>query len=787
MQKRLRRIPWLVPLTALAAGLALGCHGELVLLEPPQESQAPSSGDVPVRFALGAPLETGQRLELLLELGLSTPESAPGRSVDLTPRVAFDSPVSGGVALSAADLEAGLHRVRLRVYDADGRRRQRTSLFSWEPGIDLSRAAECELFDPRHCLLPYPSNRFTRADPGTDTGLRLDFPLGAMPSSSFGTPANPAQFNQADGFSIGTPLLLHVPGLDLDRSGAPPLTDMPRSLLPDSPLVLVDAETLRRIPAWMELDDDIHAPDPADKTLYVRPGVNFFDGRRYVVGLRRLVDVNGAPLAPERAFQVYRDAIPTFLPEIEARREAMEEIFGILAEAGVARDELYLAWDFTVQSTRSISERLLHMRDEALGGLGGGPPDFQVEEVIDDASSTIRRQVGGTFEVPSYLTGDGSAGSQLQLGPDGLPERNGTFTARFLCRIPYWVEAPDGSIRQARPSLYGHGLFGTEREVRAGNVGDMANEHGFVFCATRWTGMEEEDVLPALAILQDFGTFQRLPERLHQGQLNQLFLARLLKHPDGFWSHPDFRLPDANGVMQPTFDNAHVFYDGNSQGGIQSGALAAISQDITRFVMGVPGMNYSTLLKRSVDFDPFFDFLRVFYTDPTERNLLIAMAEILWERAEANGHVHHIVSDPYPDTPPKTILLHPAFADHQVSTWTAEIWARTIEASGALPPVNHPDREPLWGIPQIQEYPFHGSAIVYWDSGNPPPPVSNVPPREGPPVPGLATCAARRRQDPHECPRRQPEARLQKSLFLMPDGAVFDTCGGAPCVADNAD
>ena len=32
------------------------------------------------------------------------------------------------------------------------------------------------------------------------------------------------------------------------------------------------------------------------------------------------------------------------------------------------------------------------------------------------------------------------------------------------------------------------------------------------------------------------------------------------------------------------------------------GALVAVSQDITRGVLGVPGMNYSTLLDRSVDF-----------------------------------------------------------------------------------------------------------------------------------------------------------------------------------------
>ncbi len=37
--------------------------------------------------------------------------------------------------------------------------------------------------------------------------------------------------------------------------------------------------------------------------------------------------------------------------------------------------------------------------------------------------------------------------------------------------------------------------------------------------------------------------------------------------------------------------------------------------------------------------------------------------------------------------------------------------------------------------------------------------------------------------DPHECPRRQVNGRLQKSEFLKTDGAVIDTCNGAACLA----
>ncbi len=51
--------------------------------------------------------------------------------------------------------------------------------------------------------------------------------------------------------------------------------------------------------------------------------------------------------------------------------------------------------------------------------------------------------------------------------------------------------------------------------------------------------------------------------------------------------------------------SGRLFYDGNSQGGIEGGGLTAVAPDFDRAVLGVPGMNYSTLLTRSVDFAPF--------------------------------------------------------------------------------------------------------------------------------------------------------------------------------------
>jgi len=119
-----------------------------------------------------------------------------------------------------------------------------------------------------------------------------------------------------------------------------------------------------------------------------------------------------------------------------------------------------------------------------------------------------------------------------------------------------------------------------------------------------------------------------------------------------------------------------------------------------------------------------------------------------------------------------------------------EIEARSIGAKLRVPatmagkPI--PDVVPWYGIEPIESFPYDGSALVMWDSGNPPAPVTNTPPvyvAGDPEWAGLLACPLRYEGDPHECPRRQPEARLQKSEFLKTNGAVIDTCSGIPCLA----
>ncbi len=648
--------------------------------------------------------------------------------------------------------------------------------------IDISTADHCDILQPTKCLYPFPNNFFTIKDGNTDTGLRINLSQQAMPQNIFTKRINPKEWNRNDGFSPGAMIVTHVPGIDMDKTGAVPLIDIEQSLDSDAPVLVINADSGERHLIWSELD--ANATEEEGRALIIRPARNFMDGQRYIVALRQLIDKEGNLIPPGDAFLVFRDDIPSNIEAFESRRIHMEDIFSRLQNAGVNREDLFLAWDFTVASTRNLTGRMLHIRDDAFDSLGGHAPEFEITEVENDVNDRIRKRIRGKITVPNYMnTFSGRPGSRFYYGPDDdeLPDRLfgiNTLEQDFTCNIPHVAfeayENDDSQFepRTTRPSLYGHGLLGDQEQVNnTEHVGRFGNTHNLMFCAVDWLGMSTSDVLNVIGILPELSNFGTLADRCQQGFLGALFLARLLKHEDGFVANEHFQTDDGS----PLFDNSDVFYDGNSQGGIMGGALIAVSTDIKRGVLGVPGMNYSLLLRRSKDFDAYGNLLLYpSYQDTLDRSLLLSLIQMLWDRGEANGYANHMTDKPLKGTPAHEVLLQVAYGDHQVSHTSAEIEARTIGAHIHAPGVaegRHHDIDPYFDIPEIPEYPFDGSAMVIWDGGpvpndnddgTPTPPVENVPPREG--------------TDPHERPRRQENAILQKSEFLKPDGKVVNVC-----------
>jgi hypothetical protein len=667
------------------------------------------------------------------------------------------------------------------------------------PPVDTSQAQNCDFIaepDNTLCMLPFPDDYYTVADASSPTGRRIDFKTEGMPANVLGTHISAAPYNASDGFSQGATILVQVPGIetvaDVRATGAVPINHIGRYRKGNAPVVVIDATTGRRWPIWVEIDS--LAGDPSKAAVEIHPATNFAAGHRYIVALRNLRNAAGKAIEAPTAFRYYRDKVPSKQPEIEARRAHFEAILQRLQHSGIARHGLYLAWDFTVAGDINNAGRMLAMRNAAFAQLGdtnladevpqGVSPSFQVTSVEENpVPGEIARRVKGTFEVPCYLFPNCGPGGTFQLGSDGTPTQNGTWTANFDCIVP--ESAVSGSPQSARPSLYGHGLFGSAGEVASAPQRSLAQAHDIVTCATDEIGMSESDVPVAISALQELSRFPAIPDRLQQGLLDELFLGRAMISSSGFATSPAFN-QDGTAASPSTLDTSALFYNGNSQGGIMGGALTALAPDFTRASLGVPAMNYSVLLPRSVDFDPFAGVLYPSYPDETERPLVLDLIQMLWDRGEPNGYAHRITDNPLPDTPAHQVLMDVAFGDHQVSDYQADVEVRTIGARAQRPvlfPGRWPDTDVLWDVPTIRRYPYTSSAIYYWDTGpiredpaNPgnligtePPPYENVPNRAG--------------ADPHGAPRATPAEQQLVSDFF--DGAIprSDNCGGGPCFA----
>lgn len=636
------------------------------------------------------------------------------------------------------------------------------------PATATASAAGCDPVDPAACLLPFPNDWFTTADDRTATGLRVNLPLAGMPRNVLGIPVDPREWNRNDGFSPGSMLLTQVPGLDLARTGAAPVTDIGRSLAADAPIVLVNTRTGQRHPYWAEVD--ANATDPDRRALIVRPARNLDEGTRYVVALRNLRGADGGTIAPNATFAALLASQPPADPQLRQRWGYAQRALQSLRAAQVDTRDLYLAWDFTVASERNLTERILHMRDEAFAALGDRSPQYLVTSVQDftpEQDPRIARRVEGTVAVPSYLNLPlGPPGSRMYYGRDGLPERLplNHQAAKFICNIPR--AAFTGA---ARPALYGHGLLGDPSEVDSGALKQYMAQHNTAMCATPWIGMAQEDIPNVVVALANVSQFPSIPDRSQQGFLDFLFLGRAMIHARGLTAHSAFRTADGRPLLATGPGN--LVYLGNSQGGIMGGALTAVAQDFTRSMLGVPAMNYSTLLNRSVDFDQFKIVFDNAYPDKLDQQLLFALMQMVWDRGEANGYAAHMTDDPLSGTPAHQVLLIEAFGDHQVANVATEVQARTIGArvrQPALAPGRSLDVTPFWGIDPIPAYPHRGSALVMVDSGQPAPPPTNLPPREG--------------SDPHGHPRNAPHI-LDMTAYFLATGQVVDTCNGAPCTA----
>lgn len=646
-----------------------------------------------------------------------------------------------------------------------------------EPGMGLGEdttvyRADCDpiLGDGPNvpCSMPWPSNLYLRPASHTATGYSLQFGATSLPQNNQGKYVRPDGFALLDGYGPSTQILVLFPGIDVSTLAGE--DHIERSLAPDASIVLLEDSggKLRRVPYWVELDG--YETDPRAQTLFVRPAEILKEATRYVVAFRNLRDTTGAAIGPARPFVRLRDGDTATQPLLSARQARFDATFATLESQGIDKKSLVVAWDFVTGSNQAMHGALLQMRDDALARVGAMGPPITVDQVTEfvaapDGSgkpvdANIALDVRGTFTVPNYLAEwntEGFGGHRLNRDGKGQVNPIGSRSPRFWLRIPH--SAVDGKSTPHGLVLYGHGLLGSGEQVGGGFNSRIANRNNLIFFAADLTGMAEDDQASVIQTLMEVSRFPSMADRLQQGLVEWVLLARGMRA----------RLESLPALTKYKIkvNRDELFYSGISQGGIFGGSFVALSPDVERGHLGVPGSNYSLLLQRSTDFEQFALLLGTSYPATRDQAIALSAMQLLWDATDPVTHYRHLSVDPYPGNRPHHVLMGPARGDYQVSPLTNEVLARS--GLGVDLMAHYDDERRVVGVTE-QPYPKAGSGVVLWHFGNPWPTPGNHPPADN-------------NDDPHELPRRRDSHNDQMVRFFR-TGQIVDVCGGMTCWPD---
>lgn len=617
------------------------------------------------------------------------------------------------------------------------------------------------------CVLPFPSSVYELDDAASPTGVRLDIPEGALPTNISGVGMTSAPFAKLDGWSASAPILAQF-DVGVSPTGLPGELDPAASLNAACPTVIIDLETGERVPHFVDLDAAAPASAPAEQAMIFRPVVRLKGGHHYGVAIRKAVKAkDGSDLPISKGFAALLAGTTSSNALLERARARSTVLFDKLAAAGVAKDDLVLAWDFTTRSDASIQADLIDGRDAFLAAAGAAGENlaFEIDRDSPPDDARIIRELHGTFTVPNLLVSEGPELYRLNRDANGKVKAEGTFEARFGLIIPACAEDPKNLPLPV--VLYGHGLMGSYEEGVGGYAREFAQTACMAVIATDWRGMSSLDVAGVATALNNVSRMYLPFETLVQGINNFVGLSLLVRTK--LAAAPELAVEGA-----PLLDATRVHYYGISQGGIYGGTFMAVEPFATRGVLGVPAANYSYILERSVDWPEYEQIMRNAYPQSTlVQALLMVFVQMAWDEIDPITHIAHLTGDaaaPYANTPAKQMLLQIAVGDSQVANIGADLWARTAGIDVLAP---HLTDYPLF---QLTATPGPlTSAATYWNEHmEPHPPLGNRP--------------GERDNGTHGSLRWRAKAIEQIATFFR-TGEIVQTCsdGKAPVACDCTD
>ncbi len=466
-------------------------------------------------------------------------------------------------------------------------------------------------------LVPYPSDRYTIADPGTKTGLRVHVTpdtSGDPFVATFGPVLD--EVNALDGFSTAGGVAvsfsgpIDVRGIVTDDTVDPPITDPPRDALEytkkGSPILLIDVDpgSPERGKArglvhrwWAQAKDSYY---PADEyTLVSQPAEPLLPGTRYLFVITRALK---AKSGGEVTRSAESDKLISGKGDTPYDKEVQAALDELDTSIGVARADIVLATAFTTASI--LDETLAYAARARTQPVPAQLEPWTVETPVTAPDKRVRFR--GVYEAPEYRRPLPNGKWEIE---DGLPK------VQKKVGLEVFLAFADASQSGPRPVvLFAHGLGGT-KDGNWGTAERLAELGCAVFSidSPEHGSRSDDPGNPVKGSFSFFGVdaatqsfdMGRARDNFRQMTSDQLELIRFI----GSLGTLDL-LPVGAPDGVPDLDVSRLLYIGHSFGSVQGPAIFALAPEIRHAVWNVGGDGLTTLIRDSGTFSLLVNALR---------------------------------------------------------------------------------------------------------------------------------------------------------------------------------
>lgn len=614
------------------------------------------------------------------------------------------------------------------------------------------------------CIAPYPSDFHRVPDAASKTGFKGALRGAARPKRRDGAESDPHAIVPIDGASLIPTIVAGLAG-DIVRDGLPGVLEDPtKSTRPDSATVLLESDTGKLTPHYTDIVD---RKDGTHTPLVMRTFAPLKPRTRYVVGIQGAkalppegsASTEPALAKPPTGFRRLRDRVTTIDPALATIAPRFDaEVFGPLERAGIARERLQLAWDFTTGTAEEPTLAMLRVRELTMAWYAANDPAPKVVASRPGPASEPEIDTILTIEMTAPLFLDSAKpGAHLFRDASGQVTQNGTTTFRATVVVPKVIT---GRADAGRALAYGHGFFGDTVELEGEGARKIAERTGSVLFGVDWWGMSKDDfvgVADALTNAPEHVT--DFAERVHQAMANWMVLTHAMATGGALAKVPELHRGGQIGNAL-LWDPSFVAYFGASQGHILGGTLAALDPDFSRVVLNVGGGGFTHMMPRSLNFGPFALLLAATFPDPLLVQSFIAMFQRPLDRIDPVTYAPMVIASPLPGSAAdRRVLFQTGLGDAQVPNAGSFLHARAMGLGQTMPTKLEVFGIGAFGAPAT-------SGMTIFDYGIDTKGYALAQPLEPNPV--------------HGSVRLNPKALAQMEAFVKPNGVVIHPCDG-PC------